>query len=193
MSPEMRRRRDGSSRPRRKSAVQPWAVVWFAVVWCAFWRDVSVANLLSGAALGVLVQWAFPLPPLRFHGTLRPVALLAMLGVFLWQMLRASVDVARQVLRVRRDPAPAVVAVDLESSSDFVLTLTALVVGLIPGSIVVEARRSTHTLFLHVLDAGDAAGVERERRRVLAVERGVTRVLGSDRDDAASTQDEVRP
>ena len=33
-----------------------------------------------------------------------------------------------------------------------------------PGSLVVEARRSTHTLFLHVLDVRDQAGVDEMRR-----------------------------
>jgi multicomponent Na+:H+ antiporter subunit E len=49
---------------------------------------------------------------------------------------------------------------------------------LIPGSLVVEARRSTHTLFLHVLDVGDLAGVERFRRSVLDQEARLVRALG---------------
>jgi multicomponent Na+:H+ antiporter subunit E len=53
-------------------------------------------------------------------------------------------------------------------------------VSLVPGSIVVEARRSTHTLFLHVLDAQDMGGVDRMRRQVMALERRVTRALGTE-------------
>ena len=71
MSPEMRTRRDGTQRPRRKGAVQPWTVAWMALVWCLFWQDVSVANILSGALLGLCIQFAFPLPPLRLEGGAR--------------------------------------------------------------------------------------------------------------------------
>jgi multicomponent Na+:H+ antiporter subunit E len=45
---------------------------------------------------------------------------------------------------------------------------------------VVEARRSTHTLFLHVLDVGDEAGVEAFRDQVFALERRVVLALGAD-------------
>ena len=72
----------------------------------------------------------------------------------------------------------AVVEVNLRTPSDFVLTVVAEMTCLIPGSLVVEARRSTHTLFLHVLDVGDRAGAERFRASVLAQEARVVRALG---------------
>lgn len=179
MSPEMRTRRDGSARPRRKGAVQPFSVVWLALVWVILWQDLSIANLLAGAALAVGVQLAFPLPPLRLEGRVNPLALVRLLFSTLWQMLLASIDVSRQVLRFGRQPRSAVIEVDLATESDFILTLVGITVTLIPGSFVVEARRSTHSLFLHVLDAGDPAGAERERARVLRLEQRIIRAFGS--------------
>jgi multicomponent Na+:H+ antiporter subunit E len=61
-----------------------------------------------------------------------------------------------------------------------VLTVVAEMVSLVPGSLVVEARRSTHTLFLHVLDARDMAGVEKMRAQVFALERRVVLALGTE-------------
>lgn len=176
MSPEMRVGRDGRLRPRRKGAVQPLAIAWMALVWCLFWRDFSVANALSGAVLGIGVQLAFPLPPLRMDGRLRIVGLLRLVWMFLSQMLVASVEVSTHVLR-REHPKPAVVEVDLTSESDFVMTLVSLITTLIPGSVVVEARRSTHTLFIHVLDVGDDRGVEEFRQRTLGVEQYVLGIM----------------
>jgi len=40
-------------------------------------------------------------------------------------------------------------------------------------------RRSTHTLFLHVLDAKNLAGAEKMRRQVFDLERRVQRALGA--------------
>lgn len=178
MSPEMRTRRDGTQRPRRRSAVQPWTVVWMALVWCLFWRDFSIANILSGAVLGIGIQWAFPLPPLRLEGGVRIGGLIAMLWMFITQMLLASIEVAGHVLRTTRRPRPAVIEVDLRSESDFVMTIVSLIISLVPGSVVVEARRSTHTLFIHVLDAGDDEdGVERARANALNVEDYVVRAF----------------
>lgn len=177
----MRTMRDGTQRPRRKGAVQAWTVAWMGVAWCLLWRDFSVANLLSGVALGLLVQLAFPLPPLVLPGRIRPLSVLVFFARFTADMLRASLEVSWQVLRWWRPPRSAVLEVDLDSDSDLVLTFVALVTSLVPGSVVVEARRSTHTLFVHVLDVVDDAGVEDARDHVLAVERRVVRALGADR------------
>jgi multicomponent Na+:H+ antiporter subunit E len=83
-------------------------------------------------------------------------------------------------MQLHRRPRNAVIEVDLSTRSDFVLTVVAEMVSLVPGSLVVEARRSTHTLFLHVLDAGDMAGVETMRAQVLALERRVVLAFGAE-------------
>jgi multicomponent Na+:H+ antiporter subunit E len=70
------------------------------------------------------------------------------------------------------------------------MTVVAEMTCLIPGSLVIEARRSTHTLFLHVLDVGDQAGVESFRQGVLDQEARLVRALGrhvEHLDDPAST------
>ena len=69
-------------------------------------------------------------------------------------------------------------AVNLRTPSDFVLTVVAEMTCLIPGSVVVEARRSTHTLFIHVLDVDDLEAVERFKQSVLDQEARVVRALG---------------
>ena len=71
----------------------------------------------------------------------------------------------------------AVITVDLRSSSDFVLTLEAAMLSLVPGSVVVEARRSTHTLFLHVLVVPDPAAAEAFRRDALDLEQRILAAL----------------
>jgi multicomponent Na+:H+ antiporter subunit E len=109
----------------------------------------------------------------------RPLRLLWLIVHFLGDVVVASVQVAWTTLRLRRQPVNAVIEVDLRTSSDFVLTVVAEMVSLVPGSLVVEGRRSTHTLFLHVLDARDQAGVERMRRQVFALERRVVQALGT--------------
>ena len=90
----------------------------------------------------------------------------------------ASAQVARTTLQLRRQPVNAVIKVDLATRSDFILTVVAEMVSLVPGSLVVEARRSTFTLFLHVLDARDQAGVDKMRREVHALERRVIAAFG---------------
>jgi multicomponent Na+:H+ antiporter subunit E len=99
---------------------------------------------------------------------------------FLGDVVVASAQVTWTTLQLRRQPRNAVIEVDLRTHSDFVLTVVAELVSLVPGSLVVEARRSTHTLFLHVLDARDQAGVDRMRRQVFSLERRVVLAFGAE-------------
>ena len=79
----------------------------------------------------------------------------------------------------RETPKSAMVRVDLRSDSDLYQTLTSELVSLVPGSIVVEARRSTRTLYLHVLDVEQLSDLEPARRSVLDAEARVIAAYGS--------------
>ncbi|MBC9731622.1 Na+/H+ antiporter subunit E [Nocardioides marmotae] len=176
MSPVLRTRRDGSTRPARYRAVQPLALLWLTLVWLALWGEVTPVLVIGGVLVAVLVCVMFPLPPIDLASGVRPLALAALVGRFAVDVVRASIQVSGVVLR-RRPFRNAVVAVDLESSSDFVMTLVASMLSLVPGSVVVEARRSTHTLFLHVLDVPDRESAEAFRRDALDLEQRVLRAL----------------
>jgi multicomponent Na+:H+ antiporter subunit E len=82
-------------------------------------------------------------------------------------------------------PRNAVVGVQLRSRSDFYLTVTAELVALVPGSVVIDARRSSSVLYLHLLDVGREGAIDAARRHVLAVEARVVRAVGSDEEIAA--------
>ncbi len=164
----------------RLRSLQPSALVWLTVVWVGLMGTLSPATVLGGLLAAIIVCVAFPLPPLRMHVRVRPLRLAWLVLHFLGDVVVASVQVAWLTLQLHRQPRNAVIKVDLRTPSDLVLTIVAEMVSLVPGSLVVEARRSTATLFLHVLDAGDQAGVDRMRRQVYALERRVVLALGAD-------------
>jgi multicomponent Na+:H+ antiporter subunit E len=92
--------------------------------------------------------------------------------------------VSRLALAGRR-PRNAVIEVQLRTRSDFYLTLVAELIALVPGSVVIDARRSTSVLYLHLLDVGRDGAVDAQRRHVLVVEERVVRALGSREEIAA--------
>jgi multicomponent Na+:H+ antiporter subunit E len=151
---------------------------WLTVAWVALWGDVTLANVIGGLAVAVGVCLVFPLPPLPMHLTVRPLALCWLVLRFLADVVVASAEVSWKTLQFERMPRNAVIEVDLTTESDLILTVVAEMVSLVPGSLVVEARRSTHTLFLHVLDTRTLEGAERMRAQVMQLERRVIRALG---------------
>ena len=179
MTPAGDPRRDRPRMPARLRGLQLPVIVWLTVVWVALWGDLSVVNVVGGLAVALLVCLVFPLPPLQMDLHVRPLRLAWLVLRFLADVVAASAEVAWKTMQFHRQPRNAVIEVDLRTRSDFVLTVVAEMVSLVPGSLVVEARRSTHTLFLHVLDARDAAGVDKMRSQVFALERRVVLALGA--------------
>ena len=169
-----------TAKDRRRCGFQWPFALWLTAVWVLLWGNLSVANVVSGLLVSLVITAVFPLPPIVFDGRVRPLGMLRLVGRFVVDLVVASGQVARQALSFGRRPVNAVIEVDLRSRSDLYMTLTAELLSLVPGSLVVEARRSTSTLFLHILGVGDEAGVERARAQALAQEERVMHALASD-------------
>ncbi|SFK44396.1 Na+/H+ antiporter subunit E [Cellulomonas sp. KH9] len=170
-----------SLHPRRTGWRFQWAtVLWLTVVWVLLWGQVTWGNVVNGILLGLLVTAGLRMTPVDFRGRVHPVGLLVLLGRFALDLVRASFEVSLVALRPRHTPRGAVICVQLRSHSDLYLTLTAELVSLVPGSIIVEAHRLTGRLYVHVLDVETSGGVEKARQSVLDQEARLLRALASD-------------
>jgi len=156
-----------------------------AVLWVLLWGDLSVANLVSGFVLGIVITWVFPLPPIETHGRFRLWPYTKLIAILLFDLVRSSFVVAAQAFHFGHTMRNAVVRVDLRTRSDLYLTLTSELVSLVPGSLVMEARRQESVLYVHVMDVRSEADIESARREVLEAEERVVRSFGTDEEVAA--------
>lgn len=167
----------GARRPSRFRAVQPGVVTWLTVLWLLLWGEVTPMLVVGGVLVAALVCVVFPLPALRMHLRLRPIALAWLLLRFAYDVLVASWQVTKVVLR-RRQVSNAIVEIQLRTPSDFVLTVVGEMLTLVPGSVLIEARRATHTIFMHVFDVDDEAAARAFRETALEQEKRVVRAFG---------------
>jgi multicomponent Na+:H+ antiporter subunit E len=151
-----------------------------AVIWVLLWGHLSLANLVSGFLLGLLITWVFPLPPIDFHGRFRLWPHTKLIAILLFDLVRSSFVVAAQAFRFGHTMRNAVVRVDLRTHSDLYLTLTSELVSLVPGSLVMEARRQESIVYLHIMDVRSDEDITTARRKVLEAEERVVRAFGSD-------------
>ncbi|MBE7325769.1 Na+/H+ antiporter subunit E [Nocardioides sp. Y6] len=191
MSPQVRVTRRGKVKPVRYRALQPWSLLWLTLFWVGLWGSITPNIVLAGVAVAVAVSLAFPLPPIDLGARVRVVPLVWLVAHFLYDIVKASILVSVVVLR-RRPVRNAVVAVDLRSNSDFVLTAVGAMLTLVPGSIIVEARRSTHTLYLHVLDVDTPDEAAAFRRAALEVEARFLRAFEPKPGTALATEEAAR-
>lgn len=198
--PTTHRRSDNEGGP-VGGAVQVAGTVMLTLVWMVLWGRLDLPTLLMGVVLGIVVFWVFPLPRIRFAGTVRPHWWCVLIGRFAFDLVVASVAVAWTA--VTRGPRVdnAVIRVPLRTNSDFVLTQVMEFTSLVPGSVVLETRRAvppvdgdaapgdsaepvqeTNTVYVHVMDLRGPDAVERARRTVEALDARVIRAFGTAED-----------
>ena len=106
----------------------------------------------------------------------RAWAALPLLGVFAYDLVAASLAVARIVLTPRRRNQPAIVAVPVDARTEWGVALFAYFVSATPGSTCLHVADDRRTIYVHFLDAPDtrAAGENMKalyERRILRMER----------------------
>jgi multicomponent Na+:H+ antiporter subunit E len=136
------------------------------VVWVFAWGDLSVANVLSGVAVGLLLLTTFPVGRLPDRGgrTLRLLPALRLVGVFLVNLVASNVAMARDILDGGRRIETGVVACPLRVDSDGIATFLTNVLTLSPGTLPLEVDHDPPVLYVHVLHMAD-------RERIIATVR----------------------
>lgn len=91
---------------------------------------------------------------------------------FAWEVVRASVDVARVVFGLGRAPRPAIVSIRLQRPGDGLATLLGCLLTLTPGTMAMDYEPETGLMYVHALDAAGIdeveAGVREIEERLLA-------------------------
>ena len=144
------------------AAVAASTLLTLTVVWMLLFGELSLTMALGGVLVGTLIMLVFPLPTVSLGLRLHPVGLAVFLGHFIVDLVVSSARVVAQSF-ARRPPRSSILAIPLRTRSDLLLTITAICVSVIPGSVIVEVRSGTFTLFVHMLgtdvDAADLLAI----------------------------------
>lgn len=167
----------------RLSVWSQWPLlIGLTLVWAALWQDFSVGVLVMGAVYSLLIVWFYRLPRVRFGGRFNLWYFFVFTVRFLWHIITASIEVAWDAIAKGPSIKNSVVAVQLRSHDDLVVTLTGHALALVPGSLVIDVDRPSSTLFLHCLDVTNQEEVESFRQEALATEASIIRAIGSRED-----------
>ncbi len=136
---------------------RPGLVLLLWATWLMMTNSLAVGQILLGVLLAsVIGAYAprFEQPPLRIR---RLPALIAYGGLLLWDILRANLTVARQVLGPVRALQPAFLEVPLSASHPLVISLFASTITLTPGTVSCELSADRRFLRVHALHSTDPA------------------------------------
>ena len=155
----------------RAVILRGWVLIWLTLVWILLWGNASAANILSGLAVGLLITYLLPLPPVLVDGRVNRLALARLVILVGWYLLWSSLQVAWLAIRPGPPPLTAVLRTRLNIKSDLVLALAVNIVNLIPGSIVLEIDQVRRLIYVHQLDVGSDRSVKQFYHQVHQVER----------------------
>lgn len=161
----------------RGVALRVWVLCWLILVWMLLWGTVSVANIVSGLAIALMITLLLPLPAVPVEGRVHPLSLLLLLVVVAYELVASSLQVVWLAIRPGSPPRSAVLRAHLDIKSDLVLALAVNILTLTPGSIVLEIDQVRRMIYVHVIDVGSEKAVSRFYRQVSRIERLLVRTF----------------
>ncbi|WP_027501267.1 Na+/H+ antiporter subunit E [Rhodococcus sp. UNC363MFTsu5.1] len=155
----------------RERVLRAGVLVWLTAVWILLWGNISVANILGGLAVGVLIMVLLPLPRVPVEGRIHLWSIVKLVGLCIVYAAQSSAQVAWLAVRPGPPPVTGVLRARLAIKSDLVLTLCIDVLNLIPGTMVLEVDQVKRMVYVHVLDVGTDRAVDQFYRTVRQLER----------------------
>lgn len=163
-----------------RDRIQPVPLLMLTAVWILLWGNISWANVLGGLAIACLVLLVFPLPRLVTGVRVRPWPLLVLVARFHRDLFVATWQVAAAAVLRGPQTTGRIIAVQLRARDQLLQTITAEMVALVPGTVVIDLDSADRTLLVHALDVDTEAEVEAVRRQIHEQEERVLRALASD-------------
>lgn len=137
-------------------------IVGFLVaLWLLLWGSISVANVLSGLLVALLVLVVILPDSLagRHRPAIRPLAILRLVGRITYDLLRANLVVAKEIVTPDSAVSTGIIEVPIPHGSPTVLTLVASVLALSPGILPLEVVEDPGAIYVHVLHLDDVEEV----------------------------------
>lgn len=150
------------------------------LVWAAMTNSFSPSNLAIGFLLGYATLAVLALRGITSRRYPRRVVKAISFAVFyIRELILSNLRMARDVVRLKPDYRPAIVAVPLnvQTDSDAEITLLANLISLTPGTLSLDLSPDRRTLYVHTMDVpgGDLNAFRDQLKQEL--ERRVLEVL----------------
>jgi multicomponent Na+:H+ antiporter subunit E len=149
-----------------------------ALAWAALHGEFSLSTLLTGLVLGYLILAALirggVLAASPYIGRVHRV--LGLAAYFFWELVRANLRLALDVVTPRLRMRPGIIAVPLDATADGEILLLSMLINTTPGSVALDVSADRKTLYVHVMymESPDAARAEIKH----GFERRVMDILG---------------
>lgn len=133
----------------------PFLSLFLLAVWLLLNQSISPGHLLLGLAVGIaggLAISTLQIPTGRVH---RPLAMVRLAFIVLYDIIRSNIAVARIVLTPGRKAKSGFMTIKLDLSNQYALAILACIITSTPGTVWVNFDSTKSVLLIHVLDLVD--------------------------------------
>ncbi|MBX9448434.1 MAG: Na+/H+ antiporter subunit E [Taibaiella sp.] len=142
-------------------------------LWVALTGHLNYANFAVGYFLGFVILWMISRkdkPEQRKYFTRVP-KILEFLLYFLYDTIRANLQVAYDVITPKYFMRPGVVAFPMDAKNEFEITMLANIIALSPGTLVIDVNEPEKIIYIHVMYLND------EERFIQRMKNGIEKKL----------------
>lgn len=126
-----------------------------AIIWMFLNDSYTMANFVFGFLIGLLLLFVLR----RFMEFdfyfVRVIAFARLVWIFLIEMIKANIDVAKVVLRPKLNNKPGIIAVDTSLETELEISTLAALITLTPGTVSMDFSVDGKTIYVHSIDVDD--------------------------------------
>ncbi|HKJ48780.1 MAG TPA: Na+/H+ antiporter subunit E [Christiangramia sp.] len=120
-------------------------------VWVALTGDFSVENYIFGFFLNFHILWLISVKRNRSKYFFIVPKVIILLLFFLYELIKANLEVAYEVITPKLNMTPGIVMVPLDVKSDIGITVLANMISLTPGTLSLDVSNDKKVLFVHAM------------------------------------------
>ncbi|WP_084519398.1 Na+/H+ antiporter subunit E [Christiangramia echinicola] len=120
-------------------------------VWVALTGDFSIENYIFGFFLNFHILWLISVKRKRSKYFLIVPKVIILLLFFLYELIKANLEVAYEVITPKLNMTPGIVMVPLDVKSDIGITVLANMISLTPGTLSLDVSNDKKVLFVHAM------------------------------------------
>jgi len=122
-----------------------------AITWMALTGTFSAANFIFGSLLSFFIIWIISRndPDQRYFS--RIPRIISFIFFFIYELVKANIEVAYDVITPKFYMKPGVVAVPLTVTTDLEITFLANLITLTPGTCSLDVSEDKKTLYVHAM------------------------------------------
>ncbi|WPR74801.1 Na+/H+ antiporter subunit E [Algoriphagus sp. NG3] len=126
-----------------------------SLVWIAITGAFTFENFLFGFALSFFLLWITATDRRDNKYFNRIPKLIAFVFFFLYELIKANIEVAYDVVTPKHYMKPGIVKIPLDAKSDLEITLLANLISLTPGTLSLDVSDDRKVLYVHAMYVKD--------------------------------------